>query len=152
MSTAAKFKNGDAKVIENAKQPIRRDGVGINRDTGVAEDQIKYDFEVLDSGVSFQTKLYLENADESDFALLYVLLQEWKRGLDFGGKRSRGLGRVVLKSYNVEFFDPFWDHDLRKFLRDGLAKMDNDNFEASCWLDSRGSRQPRRGSDVFATR
>jgi CRISPR/Cas system CSM-associated protein Csm3 (group 7 of RAMP superfamily) len=126
---AAKFKNSDGIITGNHKQPVRRDGVGINRDTEVAQDQIKYDFEVLDAGASFEAKLYLENADESDFALLYILLQEWKRGVDFGGKRSRGLGRVVLKSYKVEFLDPDWGRDLPTFLREGLASMNNDDFE-----------------------
>ena len=101
---ASKLSIRDATLAGDPKPPVhRRDGVGINRDTEVAQEHIKYDFEVLESGVAFKTVLCLENAEASDFALLYILLQEWKRGLEFGGKRSRGLGRSfsVRIKYNI---------------------------------------------------
>jgi CRISPR/Cas system CSM-associated protein Csm3 (group 7 of RAMP superfamily) len=126
---AAKFRNSDARIDGDVKRPVRRDGVGINRDTEVAQDQVKYDFEVLERGMSFKTKLQVENAEDSDFALLYILLQEWKQGVEFGGKRSRGLGQVVLESYSVQYFDARVGRDLAGFLREGLHNMPIDEFE-----------------------
>ena len=49
------------------------------------------------------------------------------RSMDVGGKKSRGLGRVKLTDYNVEYFDERWD--LAKFLTEGLAKEEKGAFE-----------------------
>lgn len=72
----------------------RRDGVGIDRDTGTAAKSIKYDFQVVPSETSFALRIQAENLDPSGRALLSVVLLELIRGnISIGGKRSRGLGR-----------------------------------------------------------
>ena len=130
---ASRLKVGDAFPQEgDSGQPNRRDGVGIDRDTGTAKDKIKFDFEALEQRCDFQFTVQLENAEPSDLGLLYVALKEMEHGFDVGGKRSRGLGRVKLKGYGVEFFDPDHGHDLRSFLERGLAPMDQTTFEG--WL------------------
>jgi CRISPR-associated RAMP protein (TIGR02581 family) len=123
---AARLKVTDAR-LKHDQEPVRRDGVGIDRDTETAADQIKYDFEVLDRGCEFEFSLHLENADDNDLALLYILLKELEHGMDVGGKKSRGLGRVMLTAYNVEYFDARWG--LAKFLTEGLAKEEKGAFE-----------------------
>ena len=128
---AARFKIGDA-VAENEKAPVRRDGVGIDRDTETARDQIKYDFEVLEAGVDFEFTMQIENAGPSDKAILYLLLCEMKNGIDVGGKRSRGLGRVGLTGFTVEYFDqaPGSGFTLRDYLTAGkLAAKGAQNFD-----------------------
>ena len=58
-------------------------------------------------------------------ALLYVLLEEWKAGVDMGGRKTRGLGRVVLESYQVR-----WIEDLTAYLLGEAQKEDQKAFEA----------------------
>jgi CRISPR-associated RAMP protein (TIGR02581 family) len=123
---AARLKITDAR-LKHDQEPVRRDGVGIDRDTETAAEQIKYDFEVLDRGCEFGFSLHLENADDNDLALLYILLKELEHGIDVGGKKSRGLGRVKLTDYSVGYFDDRWG--LSKFLSEGLAKEEKTSFE-----------------------
>jgi CRISPR-associated protein Csm3 len=124
---AARLKVGDAVLAAGAVPALRkRDGVGINRDTETAHPKIKYDFEVLEPGCSFQMKLEIENATDDDFALLYIALKELERGIDVGGKRSRGLGTIRLTNYRVEYFE-----SLAEFLRTETPnKMTKDPFDA----------------------
>jgi CRISPR-associated RAMP protein (TIGR02581 family) len=112
---AARLKVTDARLKQD-QEPVRRDGVGIDRDTETAAEQIKYDFEVLDRGCEFAFSLHLENADDNDLA-----------GMDVGGKKSRGLGRVKLTDYSVEYFDERWS--VAKFLSEGMAKEEKNSFE-----------------------
>lgn len=123
---AARFKTGDARLTK-PQEPSRRDGVGIDRDTETAAEKIKYDFEVLDRGCEFRFQMQVENAESSDLALLYLLIKEMEHGLDVGGKKARGLGRVRLVSYNVEYFDDTWS--LSKYLAEGMAKAEKAAFE-----------------------
>ena len=129
---ASRFKIADAiQTAGKPKSSVRRDGVGIDRDTETARDQIKYDFEVLEPECDFRVTLQVENIEDSDKAILYMLLVELKNGIDVGGKRSRGLGRVVLNpEYNVQYFDEDGDHDLSAYLTSGdLKAMTCQDFE-----------------------
>ena len=126
---AARLKVGDARLTAGERQPVIRDGVGIDRDTETAREKIKYNFEVLDRGAEFRLEMQVENAEEADFALLYILLQEMRRGMEVGGKKSRGLGRIKLTRYEVKYFDGGDDHGLRKFLSEGYKKKDERAFE-----------------------
>ena len=118
--------------IGKAKEPVLRDGVGIDRDTETAADQIKFNFEVLEPGPAFQFKLQVENVGDSDKALLLMMLVELKRGVDVGGKRSRGLGRIALEpDYRVQYFDQEGDFTLTKYLKeDKLGGIETSVFEA----------------------
>jgi CRISPR-associated RAMP protein (TIGR02581 family) len=138
---AAKLKISDARQVvgqgNEVEQPVRRDGVGIDRDTETAHPQIKFNYEVLASKVKFKCLLEVENAEEADFALLYILIQELKSGIDVGGRKSRGLGRIKLANYQVEYIDS--DHPLVEYLkgsRKGIAPATfeeklRDHFEKS---------------------
>lgn len=123
---AARLKVTDA-VLEKEQEPVRRDGVGIDRDTETAKEKIKYDFEVLDRGCEFRFSMHVENSDDRDLALLYILLKEMEMGIEVGGKKTRGLGRVRLASYTVEYFDERWG--VAKFLVEGMAKEGQKGFE-----------------------
>jgi CRISPR-associated RAMP protein (TIGR02581 family) len=92
---ASKLRIADA-LPEEPKTQIR-DCVGIDRDTETAREHIKYDFEALDAK-SFIFRAELENATDKDLALIAILFQEMRNpGIEVGGKKSRGLGRCVLK-------------------------------------------------------
>jgi CRISPR/Cas system CSM-associated protein Csm3 (group 7 of RAMP superfamily) len=126
---AARLKVRDATPCAPA-QSTRRDGVGIDRDTETAAERIKFDFEVLERGCDFDFRLELENATSDDMALLYILLKEMERGIDVGGKKMRGLGRVTLTDYQVEYFDSARDYRLDRYLSEGYAVASKTNFES----------------------
>jgi CRISPR-associated RAMP protein (TIGR02581 family) len=86
-----------------------RHGVGIDRDTGAARDQVKYDFEALPQGHRFGLWMRCEIPDthEGDWTrLLALALRLLEQGeLTLGGRIARGLGQVRLvdlKVYRLE--------------------------------------------------
>jgi CRISPR-associated protein Csm3 len=131
---ASKLKIGDAiQIAKEAKMPVRRDGVGLNRDTETAQEAIKFDYEVLDRGCVFKFPIQLENAQRSDFALLYIVLCELRSGIYIGGKKAAGLGRVRLQDeYEIEYFDEDRGYKLKDYLETGMKRERQKPFEE--WL------------------
>jgi len=119
---ASKLRIDDCKLHDGGKSAVRH-GVGIDRDTETASPQIKYDFETFDGGPRFHLRMQIENAGQSDLALLGVLLHEMREGIQVGGKRSCGLGRCKLEGYQVSYFDKATVLD---FLKTGKPKAMND--------------------------
>ncbi len=75
-----------------------RDGVGINRDLGVAQPRVKYDTEVVPPGAAFALEILLENCNSTQVALVLKTLEMLDEGVILiGGMTSRGLGRVHLE-------------------------------------------------------
>lgn len=82
----------------------KRDGVGINRETGSAARGVKYDFEIIPKGTQFDFELIAENLDEKQEKYLGLILDMLcGKGmtdgdyLAVGGKTTRGLGRIRLE-------------------------------------------------------
>lgn len=83
-----------------------RDGVGIDRDSERAMDQIKFDYEVVPAQTAFEFKLTVENPTPHDLGLIALGLQEFVQGMiPLGGIRSRGLGRCHLQAVTVAILD-----------------------------------------------
>jgi CRISPR-associated RAMP protein (TIGR02581 family) len=93
-----------------------RDGVSIDRDTDTAVAKRKFDFEVVEPGVSFDLEIVVENPTAAELGLLFIALQQFEgqageNGQRFpgavalGGHRSRGLGRVDVQVESVEVVD-----------------------------------------------
>ncbi len=122
---ASRLRIEDGRIAGNHSFEIR-DGVGIDRDTEAAKEQIKYNFEVLEPGqdTHFGFRIELENGENSDFALLGMLLEELKSGrLLVGGKKARGFGQVKLNpDYKVQYFDAARKYPLSEFLQTGRWK------------------------------
>jgi CRISPR-associated protein Csm3 len=82
-----------------------RHGVGIDRDTGAAREQVKYDFEVLPRGQRFDFWLRCEMPKDAEtdwtklLALGLRLLEQGELGL--GGRQARGVGQVALNDLQV---------------------------------------------------
>ncbi|MCI0398161.1 MAG: RAMP superfamily CRISPR-associated protein, partial [Chloroflexi bacterium] len=75
-----------------------RDGVGIDRQTGAAVRNVKYDYEVIPAKAVFGLRLRLKSDNENSLQLLAVTLAEWQAGRgQLGGNVARGLGRFHLK-------------------------------------------------------
>jgi len=83
-----------------------RHGVGIDRETLTARERIKFDYEVLPTMNKFTCELMLERPSALDWGLLALGLLEMTAGdVSFGGRRSRGLGRVVLQLNSIRVLD-----------------------------------------------
>lgn len=117
---AARLKVGDATLNEDAAYvAVRRDGVGIDRDTETAKEKIKYDFEVVEGkgkklGLTFT--MQLENADDWDWALLHIIARGLNGGMEFGGKKTRGMGKVRGALTEVRYFDGTAGYGLVEYL------------------------------------
>src|ERR1022692_2573065 len=116
---AAEMKVSDAHFAGREPSMVRRDGVGIDRDTETARPKIKYDFEVAEPGEDCGLKfsIQLENAGTIEMGLLYVLWEEMERGFSIGSKKARGLGAVKLKVEKVNYFDSSLEGERRYTLR-----------------------------------
>lgn len=93
-------------VDGNAVKSNVRDCVGIDRDTGAARSGVKFDYEVLEKGLSFTFEMEVENLCGNDQKIINILLGLLSSGIYLGGKRAAGLGKVKLRSdYEVTGFN-----------------------------------------------
>ncbi len=96
-----------------------RDGVGIDRDSERAKEQIKFDFEVVPPQTAFKFGLMLENPSNRDLGLVAIGLQEFVQGMvPIGGIRSRGLGRCHFEKIKVEGVDLGNPNTMKAYLLD----------------------------------
>lgn len=92
---------------DHPKNASIRDGVGIDRDTGAARENIKFNYEVLEpesGGTFFILRMQIENFDKdsADRTLLRLVLSLLEEGLFVGGKRSAGLGKIRLRKDSLK--------------------------------------------------
>lgn len=91
-----------------------RDGVAIDRKTGAAKGNFKYDFEVVSKDSEFDFMMTAENLDEKQKKYFDFVVKTLESGeLSVGGKTSRGLGgfKVVIESKETTTAD-----DMKKLL------------------------------------
>jgi CRISPR/Cas system CSM-associated protein Csm3 (group 7 of RAMP superfamily) len=89
--------NGSSSVLIEV-----RDGVGIDRESGAAAENIKYDRAILPSGtkLSFALSAEIENAEKrSQMLAMLASLKEAleKERIRLGASKTRGLGRIALE-------------------------------------------------------
>ncbi len=102
-----------------------RDGVGIDRDSERAVDQVKFDFEVVPSGTAFSFGMILENPADKDLAMAAVGLSELMQGMArLGGIKSRGLGACRLNLAPVRVLDYTDPNQLARYLTAGIDALD----------------------------
>lgn len=99
-----------------------RDGVKINSVTGTAEDQAKYDLELLAAGTEFLLRLeLLIEAKQNRSQLLQglaVALKGLEQGeIGIGMKKRRGFGRCHVKAWQVWKFNLTQPEQLAQWLR-----------------------------------
>ncbi len=125
-----------ALIIESWVNRLeRRDGVGIDRDSGLAVDGVKYDFQIVPAGVQYTFEADGEDLDKNDLALLGSALLEMANGsLSLGGKKSRGLGRFRLENPEVASIDLNNDQDFWLFLSGEREKFQ--------WVQARDFFEP----------
>lgn len=107
-AVAGKLRFKDCSFIGEKCVYEKRDGVGIDRDTGAAKRGVKYDFEIVPKGSCFDFTLIAENLDKQQLKYLDFILKMLEGSsvaesdyLAVGGKTTRGLGRIKLKDINI---------------------------------------------------
>lgn len=114
LGIAGKLRFKDAAYISADGRPCmyeKRDGVAINRDTGSVAGNAKFDYEIVPRGSRFRFTLIAENLDaaqQKQFQLVLALLEGTLIPGDylaFGGKTTRGLGRMRLENRQDIFTD-----------------------------------------------
>lgn len=111
----------DATLTQVGAATTIRDGVGIDRRSGVAAraEAVKFDLEALPAGSTFRFRLELENPSGLDETLLAAVLAEWCAGRgNVGGRVGRGFGAVKLNGLQVYTQDLNDGPTLMSFLRD----------------------------------
>ena len=125
----------DASPFGDADAPVEiRDGVGIDRDSGVARESSHYSYEALPASLRYRFRLEAHNLDIGDQALLALGLGEWQRGsLRLGGGAGRGLGnsRLTLEVVQSIDFRTASSSSRREYLRAGTMT----ELTPSAWLD-----------------
>lgn len=115
-----------------------RDGVGIDRATGVAARAAaaKFDLEVLPAGAAFELRMELRSGNEQDERLLAAALAEWTAGRAWlGGCAARGLGAFDLQDLRCIERDLDQADQLMAFLRSDEPWREAQ--EAAGWLTAR---------------
>jgi len=103
---AAKARFDDLPVEDWFEVTEIRDGVGIDRDSERAVENIKFDFEVVPAGTGFRFGLKVENPTKQDLGLIAIGLREMQESMvRLGGIRSRGLGQCRLSLQQVQRLD-----------------------------------------------
>lgn len=75
-----------------------RHGVGIDRDTGAARAQIKFDYETTPSQSVFAFRLVANGVTSRELGLLCAGLRQFEQeAVTLGGRAARGLGNCCLK-------------------------------------------------------
>ena len=83
----------------------KRDCVGLD-EYRTAKKGAKFDFEVVEPGVQFETFIEQDIDEESLVDIGKIIVSKWKlNGLSFGSKTMRGLGRTSLVSVRRCEFD-----------------------------------------------
>jgi len=111
-----------------------RDGVGIERATGVAAraSAVKFDLELLPAGVAFALRLLLKTQANAKVQarneqLLAVLLEEWRAGRGtLGGRVARGMGALEIAKIEWHGRNLNEKATLMRYLR-----REDDNFLAA---------------------
>lgn len=113
----------DLNLSDDNKATIKiRDGVAINPKTGIAIDKKKYNYEVVEPGVSFDMHLEVtvRKAFDKDIfkKILATIVELLEKGeVSFGAKTTSGFGRCKLESKAYYEFDFSKKDDVIQWLR-----------------------------------
>ncbi len=120
-SAASRLLVFNARPSTTTPNALIRDGVGIDRATGVAArvGAVKFDQEVLPAGATFELRMELRKATSDDETLLAIGLAEWQAGrLRLGGRVVRGLGAFALTNLEYKTLEMETANQVLTFLRD----------------------------------
>jgi len=111
-------------VIEKNKKEVTRDGIAIDRNTGTTKKGAKFDYNIIENG-EFKFTITLENVEDYELDLLHIGFNLMKNDL-FGGKTSRGIGKVEIEVTNVKCVEK---ENLLDYLFKGKSAMKDGTLE-----------------------
>lgn len=130
-----------------------RDHLGLNRQRGVAQPNLKFTQEVAPGGVRFGFEISIEDASAADIQLILAVLKLWEKlGFQLGGRTTTGLGKAKLE--NVQFYG--LDFSDKVILRDYL--LDEQPFSKNSIINredleeiigAKTVSEPRSKADTF---
>lgn len=118
----------DDAFLNNAEDFVlsKRDGVGINRDSGTSMDSVKYDYDVANTGLKYAISMEAQEVTEQEMGLIALGILEWKHaGIRIGGKTTRGLGHAVIEDISVSHIDLSRVDERKAYLLKGEMKREN---------------------------
>lgn len=136
---ASKVLFRDLSLVDSELWPTEiRDGVAIDRDSGRAAHQQKYQVEVLPAGASFDLDVIVENAKQAELGLFWLGINALRRGeIALGGATSRGLGWGQLE---IDWDKSRWVHQENLlsalFTPDDFSQDENLNQMPGQWLQA----------------
>lgn len=117
---SSKLSFRDCTLISEKAYIQKRDGVAIDRDTGTAADNKKYDYEQVSAGTEFDFYMSIDNLEDEHFDLFKIILNALLSGeIQIGGKTTYGLGNIQLtdnKVYKITI------ENLKQYLLSGLTE------------------------------
>jgi CRISPR-associated protein Csm3 len=95
-SMAAHVQIKDLELISGGQVELRN-GVGIDRETGIAARGVVYEYDVVAAGSEFLFEMIADNLDEKSEKLLNILIKMLEQGeISIGAKTTRGLEKVRI--------------------------------------------------------
>ena len=89
-----------------------RDGVAIDKKTGIAKEKAKYDYEIVNKDLKFNLKAEIKiigtfkNKEDDILKILKTILTELRSGnVQFGAFTTKGFGKFNLKDIKILKFD-----------------------------------------------
>lgn len=105
MSLGGRIKFKDAYPINNEFKIGYRNGVGINRITGAAQNHALYGFEVVEDG-KFQVTITGDNYELYQLKILLWALDDINEGyVTFGSSSTRGNGKMLVEDVKLQVRD-----------------------------------------------
>jgi CRISPR-associated RAMP protein (TIGR02581 family) len=105
---AAKVKIADATLKASDSNYFKseiRNGVHIDRDTGIAANGALFDTEVIPAGTEFDFRLSAENLEYQEAEDLCNLIAYFREGnITVGGRSRAGLGEISLEHYKIKLY------------------------------------------------
>jgi len=133
ISSRIKFRDFYPDEDYKVKTSIRN-GVGINRITGAAQQGALYEYEVVDSA-KFKSEIILNNFEVKYLKILMYILRDIDEGyLSFGSASSRGNGNMKISDLSIELiqYKKDSDDDYNKYkeyiLKDLWEMEESDRF------------------------
>ncbi|MCB5253376.1 MAG: RAMP superfamily CRISPR-associated protein [Candidatus Cloacimonadaceae bacterium] len=110
----------DLYPTQTSSSCVIRDGIRIDKATGVVEDKAKFDYQVVEPGLSFDFKLEFvvnsESREEEAKEIVAKCLTVFDDALYVGGKRSSGFGKLIAQDIHLYEYDFDITADLAAYL------------------------------------
>ncbi|MHB1645869.1 MAG: hypothetical protein EVG15_01070 [Candidatus Acididesulfobacter diazotrophicus] len=145
-TTASILSCSDLTLAEDSYSIEVRDGVKISGKTGMAENNSKFDYEVVGAGAKFKLKIEIDLfSDLRDVSIKEIenvggiILKILKGGINLGAKTNSGLGRAALKDGRIIFLGFNKKEDILLWLNDSFmdsSKDCKDNSDLINWYNN----------------